>query len=323
MVSAVGGYATDVSYGWETTFGTISSGFDKAFGQGVKLSTFNMDNTNDQVYQVGSQELQRQYAKEFKGSFSVDFLLSDPWFLRAILGAAPTTTGSGPYTHTYNTTNGINEVQTSFSMNVADDLDTDSDKNLLGCIANSMTLTASVGEPVRVKLDGAFANLSKDTGLTSAVAAVEEPLYFQQATLELPSGTTMPEVQSFEITVNRNNEFVWGLGSRFAQKNVSKQREYTMSMDMAYEQDSDVLDDFLGSTTAPTAVPTEAATLVLTVTNGESGTDERSYTITFANVMVETVDSSRAPEEVIRLVASMRARSLTSIVVVNNTASPL
>jgi hypothetical protein len=324
MASATGGYATNVIYGWESTFGTVSSSLNKNFGQGVKVTTFDLDNSNELIYGLGSQSAQKSHAKEFKGAFSLEFVLSDPWWLRSVLGAAPATTGAGPYTHTWNSSQGLSNTLSSFSMVVADDMDTDSDKTLLGCVVNSATITAAVGETIKVKLDGVFANFSKDASLTSPVSPVEEPFAFQEATLEFPDSTTLSDVQNFELTITRNTELIWGLGSRFAQKQVAKQREIGMKIDMIYTQDSDLLDDFLGSTTVPsTTSPAEVATLQLTVTNGLSTTNERSYTINLASLVVDKVSMPRSIEETNKISADLRARTFTSAIVVNNTATAL
>lgn len=320
----VAGYATNISYGWETAFGTISSSFNKTFGQGVKVSTYDYDNSNDTVYAIGSQELQRQYAKEIKGGFGVEFLLSDPWFLRAILGAAPTTTGAGPYTHTWTVANGgISNALSSFSINLANDLDTDADHNLLGCFINSAEITAAVDEPVRVRLDGSYADLAKDTSLTTAVSPVEEAFYFQQASLEFPTSTTIADVQSLKLSFNRNPEAIWGLGSRKAQKVVGKTREWTIAANVTYEADADFWDKVLGSSTASTNPVAETATLKVTFTNGLSSTSTRSYTVTFANLMVEKVSMPVSPDEVTKVDVQLRARSITSVVVINNTSAAL
>lgn len=319
----VAGYAHNISYGWETSFGTISSTFDKAFGQGVKLTTHDIDNSVDYVYAVGSQELQRQYAKSFKGSWGVEFLLSDAWFLRSIAGAAPTTAGAGPYTHTWTTANGgISNSLSSMSINVASDLDTDSDKNLLGCVVNSGTISMAVDEAVKVKLDGTFANYTKDTSLTATVAPVEEPLYFQQASLELPTSTTITDVQSLELGFNRNPDPVYGLGSRFAQKVVGKQREWSIKANLTYESDVEALDRVLGSTTAA-GTPSESATLKVTVTNGGATTSLRSYVITYANVFAEKLSLPISHDDVTKTDVTLRARSITSIVATNNTSAAL
>lgn len=320
----VSGYATTMQYGWETTFGSASGTYNKAFGQGQKITTFDIDNTNEPVFQIGSRDAQRQYVKDFKGSFGIEFLLSDPWFMRSVLGAAPTTAGAGPYTHTWTVANGgIANTLSSMTINAATDLDTDSDKLLLGCAVDTCSISAAVDEAVKVRLDGKYANSTKDTSLTTAVNPVEEALYFQQASLEFPTSTTLADVQSYEMNFGNNIDMIYGLGSRFAQKVVARQRDWTMKVSMTYEADADLLDKVLGSSTAATATVPEIATMKFTATNGLSTTNTRSYVFTFANVMVEKTSMPITLEDTTKIDATLRARTLTSLVVTNNTSAAL
>jgi hypothetical protein len=313
-----------LAYGWETTFGSVSGSINKAFSQGVKLSTFEIDNSVDYVYGLGSQDAQKSVAKEFKGSWGVEFALSDPWWLRSILGAAPTDAGATPYTHTWDSSQGISNTLTSMSLDLSFDLDTDSHQILLGCITNTMTVTCSVGEIVRCRLEGMFANMTKDTNIIALVNPVEEPFSFAAGSFELPNSTTIADVQSLEMTFNRNVDFIWGLGSRFAQKNVPKQREWNIKLTATYENDTQFWDSLLGSSAAPTASPAEVATATVTITNGLTSSNMRKYVFTFANVRVERGSITPVEtENVIKQDITLRARTLTSVVVSNNTAIAL
>ena len=321
----IAGANVRVAYGWEAVaFGTVATSIDKAFSQGVKLSDFSIDNSVEYVLGCGSQDAQKSVCKEFKGTWGVEFVLSDPWFLRAILGAAPADAGATPFTHTYDATTGINNVQTSMSIDLSFDLDTDSHQILLGCIANTMNLTCAVGEIVRVRLGGNFANMTKDTSMLALVAAVEEPFSFAAGSLEVPNATTIPDVQSVEMEFNRNNDFVWGLGSRHAQKNVSKERAWNIRTNVTYERDAYFWDHVLGGSGAPAAAPAEVATAELTISNGLATSDMRKFVFLFANVRVEK--GSITPVEVGSVVKqdiTMRARTLTSVVVSNATETAL
>jgi len=315
----IAGASVRVSYGWETTFGTVSGSVNKAFGQGVKLNTFDIDNNVDYIYGLGNQDAQKSVCKEFKGTWGVEFALSDPWWLRSILGGAPADAGAAPYTHTYNSSTGISNAMTSLSTVVGFDLDTDSNQTLLGCIVNSMTLTASVGEYVKVSLEGTFANLDKDTTLDALVNPVEDPFSFGAASFEQPNATTIADIQSIDMTWNRNPKQIYGLGSRIQQKSVPTQREWNIKVTATYENDNQFWDAALGSTTAPAAIPAEVATAELTISNGEAGSSTRSYVFLFANVRVEKGTITAVTDDVVKQDITIRARTLTSVVISNAT----
>lgn len=319
----VTGATSAVSFGWETTFKTLSSTMDKGFGQGTKITTYDIDNDVEFLYSLGSQDMSSQFAKKFVGGFGVEWVYSDPWFLRAILGSiGPTTTGAGPYTHTFTTGNGaISNNLTPFSLNLSFATNTASDQNLLGCVANSFTLTAAVGEPIRCKLDGFFSQFAKDQVATTAATLVDDPMTFAQATLEFPTSTTIGNVQSLDITFNRNAEGVFGIGSRYPNTHLAKQREWSIRVSAAYMNDTNFFDSLLGSSTVPTTFPTEVATLKLTITNGGATTALRSLTLIFANVMVVKQSMPLDVQEMVKVELDLRARSVTSIVAINNTAT--
>lgn len=316
----IAGASVRLAYGFETTYGSVSSSIDKAFSQGVKLSTFEIDNSVDYIYGLGSQDSTASVCKEFKGTWGVEFPLSDPWWLTLVLGADPTDAGSTPYTHTWDSSQGISNTLTSGSLDIGFDLDTDSHQILLGCVANTMSLTCNVGEIVRVKLDGTFANMTADSTLISLVSPVEEPFSFAAGTFELPNSTTIGDVQSLEISFNRNVDLIWGLGSRFSTANVPKQREWNIRLTATFENANQFWNSLMGGSSAPVASPAEVATARLTISNGLTSSDMRKYVFTFANVRVERGSLPASVEDVTKQDITLRARTLTSVVVSNDTA---
>jgi hypothetical protein len=327
------GASTYLAYGWEATYKTapVAASIDKVFGIGQKISTYEFDNDAEYVYSLGSQDLQRQFAKKFNGNWSIDAIYSDPWFFRAILGAAPTDAAvTSAYSHTWDSTKITNAIP-SMTIDIANDFSTtDSDHLLTGAILKSFTLTAAVGEPIRIKFDGLYSQLTKSSTLTksSQVAPVNEPMYFQQASLQLPSGTTLAEVQSVELNWNRNIDALWGLGSRIPSNYVAKQREWSGRMTIIYKTDSDVLDGILGNaagidgTNGYNSTPAEIATLVLTINNGVTpgAAGSRILVITLANIFLSKGSMPISVEDVTKIDVDFRARSLTSVVATDATA---
>jgi hypothetical protein len=138
---------------------------------------------------------------------SFDFFLSNPWLFRAVMGSVATT-GTGPYTHTYTVAN----LPISMEIEVAFQGSGGNVVRLLrGAVANTFSLTASVNELVRCRLDVLYADEASGA-LGSAIVDALDPMVFQHGTLEIPVGTAVAEVQSFDLTIANNALMVWGLG---------------------------------------------------------------------------------------------------------------
>jgi len=311
----ISGTAAYAQFGWESTYGTKVT-CDKAFGLGVKLNVSRKNNM-ERVYGLGARNATTTVPKQYEGNFSADFVMSSPWFLRAFTGAAPVKTGGGPYTYTYSESNTVG----SFTIENGFDLDVDRAIFLDGCKCNTMTITGAVNELAKVKIDGNYKTEEKSDSLTSVAVPGEEAFVFQQGTLQYPSGTTLADVQSCEITMTNNNEPIYGLGSRFNTSQVPKQREYNVRVTLAFEDPTKILDLFYGATGAPAATVAEQATLILTFTNGLGTTNLRSITFNFADLKIDDESINLDPNEVIKEDVTIFARTLTSIVAINNTTS--
>ena len=309
-----------IKYGWESTFGTPVA-CNKAYSQGVRLSTYDIDNDPEYVYGLGSQDLSRSIAKTFKGTWGVEFIHSDIWYLKGVLGGSPDKTGTSPYRYAYTNASGISNSQTSSTIEIGADMgDTDSLQTLAGCITNNMSLTCAVGEPTRVRLDGWYKTLAKTTSLNTAATVLEEPTVFSMASIQFPTGTTINDVQSVELSFTRNNDPVYALGSRFPQQNVPKNREWNIRVSSTYELDTDFWDHLLGATGAPDADPAELATCAVTISTGAT-TAVRSMTFNFANVFVSRGSLPMSPEDLVKTDIELRARSLSSVICYNNTSA--
>lgn len=315
--NVVSGYASYVNYGYEATYGAGAAS-NRTFGHGTKV-TINRRNNMERIYGLGSRNAASTVAKKYEGTASVEFILSNGSFFRAVLGTV-TDGGATPYTHTYTEANTL----PSFAIDTGTELGTlDEVSELQGCKVGSMTLTAAVNEVVRVRLECPYKTETLATsGIGSLVAETESPFTFAQGSLQLPSGSTIGNVQSIELTMNNSLEGVWGLGSRIKTAEVEKIREYNLRMTVAFSQVSDFLTKFLGAAGAPVAgTPAAQATLILTFTNGLTLANERSVVITLANIYLDEETLPKDVNEVIKEDVTGWALSGTSIVYSNNTAS--
>jgi len=320
-----------VNYGFESTEGTVAGSFPRPFGHGTKIS-ISRKNNMEAIYGVGARNASANVAKKYEGIASVEFLLGagqtsiahgGASWLRAVLGAVPTDGGATPYTHTYAESNTL----TSFSIANAVELGTnDYVSALIGCKVNSASFSFAVDEVCKVKLDCVYRTETVATsGIGSAVTPTEVPLTFAQGTITV-GGTTVGYVQSGELTVSNNVESIWGLGSRYSTASPPKTRKYDFKCTAAFSNVTLLMEHFFG-TSAPVGA-TDLATLnpagvalVLTFTNGESGSDTRSIVFTFANLYLNEHTLPLDVNEVIKEDVTGYALSCTSIVVSNNTST--
>jgi len=326
MATNVGKFSSSyVRYGYESTYGTaVADGsLTTYFGHNVKFNATAKNNI-EKIPNLNNRNYTKYAAKKFEGSWSADFQVSNWYWMKGVLGSVATT-GGGPYTHTYNeavTPPGITIQQ-------SEDLDSDSERSFTGCLINEATVSFSVGDVVSGKLSGIYQKEAKDTTPLNAngnSADSEEVFTFAHATLELPQSTTLTEVQSLEISINNNWEPIWGLGSRLFTQRAAKQRDYLIKVKKTREADSDLLDDFYGSTTAlanPNK-PADIATMELTVTNGLATTSERSFTMLLDLIQVDEygspVNTGEVSNEDVTLFA-LNLNSSSKAVYINNTSA--
>lgn len=326
--SVSNGALSYTNFGFESTKGTVAGSFPRPFGHGTKIS-INRKNNMERIYGLGARNASANTAKKYEGTASIEFLLGagntaiahgGASWLRAVLGAIPTDAGGGPYTHTYAESNSL----VSMSIANAVELGTaDYVSALIGFEVNTCNISAAVDEIVKVKLEGPYRTESlATTGIGSVVTPTEDVLTFAQGTLSV-AGTTVGYVQSIDLTITNNLEFIWGLGSRYATASTPKTRTYDFKMNVVFSDVSLLLEKFFGQA-APIAA-TDLATLnpagvacVLTFTNGGATTALRSVVFTFANLYLDEHSLPIDVNEVVKEDVSGYALSCTSIIVTNN-----
>lgn len=310
-----------LKFGWEdVAFGTESTGIDKSFGNGARVSSFSRRNNEEKIYGLGARNAQKLVSKKFEGACEIEFPLSTPWFLYAVMGTVSSDATSSPETHTFTEANTI----PSFSVENNIYTDTKSVATLLGCKVNTCIISAAVGELARVRLGVIYADETHDSTTSAQVttlATIDDVFTFAQGSLELPNGTTIAEVQSIELTINNGAEVLWGLGSRLGQKCPVKSRDYSARVNLAFEASATLLEKLYGASTGPIAAPAETATLELTFTNGLTGTNTRSIVFLFTGVKVDEHNLPQDPTSVIMEDALLQMRDLTTVIAINNDAA--
>ena len=317
MTTLVGkGVDVTSNYGYESTFGTLATTINQVFGNGQSVN-INQNNNTERLYALGSRNAQKLVTKRYDGSWSTDFSLGNAYFLKAVLGTKGAESGGGPYSRTYSENNTCPSISIANAIN----LDTDSMHNVLGAKINTMSMDCNVGEIVKVKVDGFFQKLTKTTTLATTVSGdTEDPMVFSGASIQLGSTATI-DVQSMNITLGNNLEMLFGLGSRFATKGVEKTREYSFTINEAYEDDSILHNNFLGSATTPATSPANVTSLVATFTNGLSSTFQRTLVATFNTLQLPTYEYTFEINEILKENSSLWALNSSGFTYTNNSSS--
>jgi hypothetical protein len=234
-----------VNYGWETTYATKSSSINKSFGRSVKIDTLKLSSDVERLYELNQRIASTMIYKKFDGALSLTATPGNPWLLNSVFGTY-SVAGTGPYTHSFSKSNVLPSYSVEIGMaapggNVV--------RDLLGCVTDSLDITASVGDKVTMSLSGFFANeATPGSTLASQVADNFAPLTFAYGTLNIPNGTTIAKVQNVTISIKNNLEKIYGLGSRFAVQAVPKALDIEVKMKLMF-LNATWLNDFLNMST--------------------------------------------------------------------------
>ena len=152
----------------------------------------------------------------------------------------------------------------------------------------------------------------------SDIPCVEPVFTFAHGSIEIPDGTTIAAIQSFELTIVNNAEAVFGVGSRFTTAIVAKNREYNFTCTAAFDDYTDLLTFFMNGTNTASAPDagsgTEIATMELTFTNDDG--DILDINLTGVHLNEETLPQN--VNEVVKEDVTGWARACTNIVYTND-----
>lgn len=252
-------------YGFESAFGTEQSTKDKVFGIEEKISGWSWQN-NQKVLSGLNEVFPSQYAYgQNAGRYTVDFILSNPWFLKLLFDTI-VTSGSGLKTHTYTATKACQTLSHEIGM----DLNTNQVRVALGALCNSVSIRGSVNELMRCSAEIIYGK-EKAVSTTLATDTVHDnisfPYTFEHGSIELPNGTVLAEVQSVDMTFNQNAELLYEFGGADAVNGIRKRFDITGRLNMTLK-DNVTLGYINGRA--------EVASMKLKFSNGASGNAEKS-----------------------------------------------
>ena len=296
---AAAGHHARVSYLWENDtngnpdFATSSPDDTdhKPFGSDATLNTMEGSNNAVRVFDPGSREAREVIEQNFQGSWSVEFTLTNPWFLRGVLHNEVQTSGTdAPYTHTFN-------GDIPYSLRIVQGTETvGSERELLGCVIASMDISATVGGMVTVTVDGAYADEAFDGSatLTSQPIVQQRPLHFAHASVSR-GGSTLSLIQNASLSIDNNTDLIPELGTRTAVDYSPKQRTADIQYGDIVEDTDEVQRMYGGSTaTSPEATVENTEDIVFTFDNGQTGEDKNSLTLTLNDAFPDSYGRSGA-----------------------------
>lgn len=310
---AIYAYENPTKWDGVATAHTASDEAYVPFGQGVDVSVARNNNA-ERIVGVGARNATASINKQYSGTATINGALTNAYWLLGVLGANTDGGVAGAYTHTYTEADRLPSFTTNTGFELGDD---DVSNILLGCRANSLTVTAAVNEAVRFSIEAPYRYETVGTSLASNVADVEPVFTFAHGAIELPDGTVIAAVQSFELTINNNLESIYGVGSRFMVDQVAKNREYNFNMTAAFKDHTALFTRFLNGTnsaTAPEAGTTEIATLKLTFTNDDGDILE----FNMGNITLNEDTLPQNVNEVVKENVTGWARSCTNTVYTND-----
>jgi len=284
------------------------------FGHGVEISV-SRNNNAERIYGIGARNATATINKQYAGTATINGSLSNAYWLLGVMGANADAGTTGAYTHTYTEADAIPSFtcHTSFELGT-----TDFRSVLLGCKVNSCTISAAVNEALKFSLECPYRYETEGTTKTANLADAEPVFTFAHGSIEMPDGTKIAAVQSFELTIVNTLESIYGIGSRFMTSNVGKQREYNFSMTAAFNDYTDLLTYFLNGTNSASAPTTgsgtEIATLELTFTNDDG--DILDINLTGVHLNEETLPQNVG--EVTKEDVTGWARACTNIIYTND-----
>ena len=290
-----------VKYGWESSFGSGASTRDNVFCRGQRVTGLGDRHNLQLIPELGYREVKGWVYRNFEGALSVEGVLSNPWWLKALMGSV-TTSGSAPYTHTFTKAKTLPSMEVEVGFRGEDG---DVVPLLRGAVINSATISTAVGEVATLRLDIYYSDRTSGT-YGSPTVDTFIPFTMEHCTLQIPSGTTIGEVQNLELTITNNVYRLYEIGGYKQKGAIPQQFDVTGRFTVALK-DSTLLNNVRGS----------QSTGKIIISSGS----DNSITVNMADLLFEEWSLPIEPNAPVILELPFRACDITSIVAVNNSSS--
>lgn len=273
----------------------VKYGFESAFqGGATKVNLFGKEQKASGLdWKVGQQPLGQLNTPEVKdflygrneGNVSMEYVLSNPWFFSSILhDYYMHTESAGVHTYKWSSDPTLNaNIKTVKSINLEVGIAgvTTPDnvvRNAKGVICPTLSLRSAIDQPVSVSQSLIWGKEDAvGTTLNSSIPTDSDfsPYNFVSATLELPNGTVIANVQDFDVSFDTGATLLYQMGSPNASSTYNKILNMTGKINLALLDKTN-----LNRVVARTPI----ATLRIFITNGLAGVSLRSIDILFTSV---------------------------------------
>ena len=273
------GHDVRVNYLWEDNgyAQTPNDGDYKTFGADVRFNRAEASNDPTKLFDPNDREASKIIAQRFNGSWSVEFTLTNPWWVRAVI-SNPTTDGTDldgdgvadHYTHTFDGKY-ADTMQIRFGNEYSND-----GRVLKGCVVRSCDIDVQVNDTVNVSLDGFYAEeeIVNDIGPAQDTFQ-QDPMTFAQAQFSLDN-EIVNLTQNVSLSIENNIDPVGELGTRFTVDYAPLVRDPSISFSKIEKDAQDELQRLYGGSTTIDNMPENQAPVTLTFDNGKSGADEET-----------------------------------------------
>ena len=286
------GAFTYLQYGHETTFGTfpdecMCEDIDAVFGLEQKITNWNFTNNRITLAALNQLEPAIYAYGTARGSLGIDFVLSNPWWLKTIYDRRVTCDGGAccATTHTYDINNKLIDT---ISLEIGTEEGcTDITRRLSGGIVNSVSLRSAIGEVVRASVDISYANEAECCVCIRSMCLGTDtcnfPYTFAYGTLTTTAGT-IAELQSFDITLNQNPDLLYTHNTSIATGAYRRLFEITGSFTASY-LDVELLRDLYAQAHDTSGLGVDCATFVR---------EQTTMTLTFSNGITCCMNNARS-----------------------------
>lgn len=274
-------------YGEEATQGSEAGTIESDFGI-IQSVTPRISNKLRREYGIGGGRNAQQVKRggQIDCGIDVTFKVINGWFLKYALGSVSGQgTAGDPYAYA--------EADSLTSLSIEDgfNLDTDQVLTYLGCLPARTEIRLRMNEPVMVTMQFVGEDISKNNTLPTVTVPATNIYEFVHGSFELPSGTTISEVQEAVLVIDNQVGLEGGIGSHTGTAKA-KQRQYSMRM-RANLTDGTHLDNVMGGSSSTSSdTPAKTATAQFDITDGS-----RYIRITLTDVWS---DDWTAPQELNR-----------------------
>lgn len=295
-VPQTAGVKSYVLYGEETTYNTAATA-DKHFGLStnidINLKNNLKSNRGFKGSTTGGRDALSFTAGKAELDATIDFDLNSDAFLEYVLGDLTGSVYSGA------------DMPASITIVKAiDNVTTDRDNVLSGCVIDTCSIKGAEGEPVTCSLGIKIGNSTYDDTLTTNTALTNKaPYTFSESTFELPNSTAITNiVTDFDVSIANNFELHYG-NSRTAVAYTPGAREYIVKLSTKYVDDA-LLNKALGGTTVAADTPLLNATFEIVLTRPDNDTLTLLFTLAPIDSYSLKAQLNSAIEESIELVCS-------------------